>query len=300
MSLLLFFIDGIGIAPDESKNNGIAGLFSGLMGPHSLTDLKPGRPLFFERGGAAAVDAVMGVKGKPQSATGQTTIFTGINAPAFLGYHLTALPNQKLVDLIKKKSLMKKLKDLGVSATSANMYSKEFFAKRQSSTRNLFPVSTLTIKASGAKFRMYEDYLEDKAVFADLTNTILRERGIDIQIISPEKAASNMINILNEFDFVFFEYFMTDIYGHKRNKQKLTGAVNDLNRFFSALLDSGDHDVLVVSDHGNAEDLSSGDHTENLVPAILFCSSNDKVKIFFEGLDSLKQIYERVILYLNA
>ena len=38
------------------------------------------------------IDACLGVGGIPQSATGQTALFTGLNAAQFLGYHLPAFP----------------------------------------------------------------------------------------------------------------------------------------------------------------------------------------------------------------
>ncbi|HXT50199.1 MAG TPA: phosphoglyceromutase, partial [Thermoanaerobaculia bacterium] len=40
----------------------------------------------------AALDAVLGVPGLPQSGTGQTTLFTGVNAQASIGHHVPALP----------------------------------------------------------------------------------------------------------------------------------------------------------------------------------------------------------------
>ena len=144
--LFLFFIDGIGLCQKESP---ISHLFTKITGRKLIAGTQPD---FFDSGVICSADATLNVSGRPQSATGQATIFTGINASEYLGYHLTALPNQKLVELIEKQSLMKSLSDQGVSVTSANMYSDEFFQKRAARRRNAFPVSTLTIKASGGPF----------------------------------------------------------------------------------------------------------------------------------------------------
>ncbi|MBN1646480.1 MAG: hypothetical protein JW874_00485 [Spirochaetales bacterium] len=297
MGLLLFFIDGIGVQKNRFVSNGIEELFGGLMGPFTLSDLEPGTPVYFSGGGATAVDAVLGVSGLPQSATGQASIFTGINAQKFLGFHQTALPDRKLAALVLEKSLLKELKHRGYAVTSANLYSRQFFESRRHARKNRFPVSTLSIAAADIPFRFYDDYLRDKTVFADISNTLLKKRGMDIPEISPAKAASNMLNILARYDFVFFEYFMTDLYGHKRDAEALRIEVAKINSFLGAILEPGGHDVLIVSDHGNAEDLSVADHTFNKVPVILFGDSRRRQQDFLEGLDGIDRIYERVLAY---
>ena len=66
-----------------------------------LTSLFEGKSLTREASGKdyagatlLALDAVLGVKGRPQSATGQTSLFTGVNAAAVLGRHLRGFPNR--------------------------------------------------------------------------------------------------------------------------------------------------------------------------------------------------------------
>ncbi|KKK75218.1 hypothetical protein LCGC14_2875930, partial [marine sediment metagenome] len=76
-----------------------------------------------------------------------------MNAQKQIGLHLPAFPNNELKMLIEKYSLMKMLRQGGIKSTSANLYSQEFFTKRKHHRRNLFPASTLTIKASGSRFR---------------------------------------------------------------------------------------------------------------------------------------------------
>lgn len=198
--LFLFFIDGIGLGPDNDGNH-IKKLFRTTLDGTPLVEST--EPVFFPDGVIIPTDAVLGVDGIPQSATGQAAIFTGINTSRYLGYHLTAIPNEKLVELIKEKSLMKVLQNRGIIVTSANLYSKEFFKRRSSMRRNKFPVSTLTIQASGVSFRCVDEYMEGKAVFADITNRLIRERGYDIDLITPEKAGENLIRITAEAEFVF-------------------------------------------------------------------------------------------------
>lgn len=294
--MFFFFVDGIGLGDAESP---LADLFRDITGK-ALTS--GDHPVFMDAGVICSVDATLGVSGLPQSATGQATIFTGINASEYLGYHLTALPNQKLVELIEKQSMMKSLAEQGISVSSANMYSDEFFQKRAARRRNAFPVSTLTIRASGVPFRYISDYDNGKAVFADITNRLIRDRGYDIPEISPEKAAENLLNILQENQFVFFEYFMTDIYGHKRNETALGKCVDILNRFTKTVwssLKEENSSILIISDHGNAEDLSIADHTFNNVPAILLTKDRNEAKSFADSIHSLVDIYPWVLKYFS-
>ncbi len=102
------------------------------------------RTVKFSRGIIVPVDAVQDVPGIPQSATGQTSLYTGINAQKILGHHLTAIPNKKLINIINERSLLKILKESEISVTSANMYSEEFFKKtvcNEKKTCSLFPHS---------------------------------------------------------------------------------------------------------------------------------------------------------------
>jgi hypothetical protein len=295
--LFLFFIDGIGLGDAVSS---IANLFTNITGKALIAR---DEPLFVNSGVICSVDATLDTSGVPQSATGQATIFTGINASKYLGYHLTALPNQKLVELIEEQSLMKSLAEHGINVTSANMYSDEFFHKRAARRRNAFPVSTLTIKASGIPFRYFSDYEKGCAVFADITNKLIRERGYDIAEISPETAAGNLLNILENNQFIFFEYFMTDLYGHKRDKTAITECVDILNRFTETIwsgINNNETSILIISDHGNAEDLSTGDHTFNDVPAILLTKNKEEAKHFADSIHSLVDIYPWVLEYFSA
>ena len=246
--LFLLFIDGIGLA-EKSEENLVSLLFQNETDGFGLQLIN--KPKQFSCSILCPLDATLGTKGEPQSATGQASIFTGVNAAQKLGYHLPAFPNEELVEVISEKSIMKNLHEKGISVTSANMYSEEFFRNRRATIKNRFPVSTLTIEASKATFRMIEEYNEGKAVFADITNELIRKRGYDMPIISPENAGKRLNSIMADFDFVFFEYFMTDLYGHKKNVPEMNKCVETLNRFTKSIVEERDlrnEAILVVRD----------------------------------------------------
>ncbi len=276
--LFYFFIDGLGIG-NNGNNNPLADLFNSSLGGKSLTGISS--PFHFVNGVIVPLDASQGVPGLPQSATGQTSLYTGLNAQKLVGHHITAFPSPRLMRLIRERSILKKLTESGISTTSANLYSEEFFINRSGKRKNMLPVSTLSIKAAGLPFRMKDEYLKGKALSADITNLFLRERGVDFDLITPEEGARRISSILAENQAVFFEYFMTDVFGHKRDPARFKTVKNDLDRFLSEVLritqEDSDTAVLIVSDHGNAEDISTGDHTLNLVPLILFSKNREAV-----------------------
>src|SRR5689334_1082354 len=90
---IYLFLDGVGLAPTGpanpfSPNDGPGEPMPYLaerLGGSLLAGLEISRPELLLK----PIDARLGVAGRPQSATGQTALYTGRNAPAFLGRHLT-------------------------------------------------------------------------------------------------------------------------------------------------------------------------------------------------------------------
>ena len=296
--LFVLFIDGIGLT-EKSDLNPVCKLFENETDGFGLQKIDKSRN--FSKSLLCSLDATLNIKGEPQSATGQTTIFTGVNAAQQLGYHLPAFPNEELVEVILEKSIMKALNEKGIPVTSANMYSEKFFEDRKEAIKNRFPVSTLTIEASKVDFRMEKDYQEGKAVFADITNEMIRKRGYDIELITPLAAGKRIKPILNDFNFVFFEYFMTDYFGHKKKYKEVENCIEILNGFVSSIvedLDLENESILVVSNHGNAEDLTTGGHTYNPVPGLLI-SKDEIAKERFSQCSSLTDLYQFMLDYFD-
>ncbi len=301
MKLLLFFIDGLGLG--ENDNSNPARFF--LNEITGVPFIKDSVPAEFPGGILSAADAAGGIPGLPQSATGQAMLMCGVNAPALLGYHLTALPNETLVNLVREKNIMRLLAEKGVKVTASNLYSPEYFTRREDLQkkrgRNAFPVSALSIRSSGTDFRFLQDYGEEKALFADLTNRALRERGYDIPLIKPEEAADLMVNILGEADFVFHEYFITDTYAHKKRRSDLERALEELNSFLLSLRKKTDPEetaILVVSDHGNCEEADNADHTRNPVPVLLL-SENKTARDAFRGISRLEEVQAGILAFFG-
>lgn len=298
--LFFFFIDGIGLGEDDAERNPLTGLFSPFIGNRRF--VRNSVPLRTRNAVLVPVDALLDVRGVPQSATGQTTIMTGINAAEFLGYHLQAFPNQTLLPLIREHSIFRKLRRAGIRVTSANLYSRAFFQERKKRRRNMFPVSTLSIEAADIPFRYIDEYNKGEAVFADITNHMLVDRGYPVETISPEQAGRRIVNILRHHDLVFFEYFLTDTHGHSRDRDNILHSVEVINAFIASVLEGseGDTDILVISDHGNAEDMLTGDHTFNPVPFLLLSPNADQIASRCEEVRDLTDISPFILDYFGV
>jgi hypothetical protein len=126
MSVLLFFIDGLGIGTRGQHNP-----LDGLAGAEPLAVFRDEELPTIHDGIVVPTDASLGVAGRPQSASGQTTILTGINVPATLGYHKQGFPNAAMLDILREHSIFRQLKHAGVAPlTFANTYTQRFFDER--------------------------------------------------------------------------------------------------------------------------------------------------------------------------
>src|SRR3990170_3141448 len=125
MSLLLVFLDGVGLGEADPAHNPWVAAHTQTL--RSLL----GRPL----AGAERVDlngtlliptdATLGVAGLPQSATGQTALLTGLNAPALVGRHVTAYPTTPLRPLLPEHPLSPRRSPAGRGVALATAYTEE-------------------------------------------------------------------------------------------------------------------------------------------------------------------------------
>jgi len=265
MSVLLFFIDGLGIGTRGAHNP-----LDGLKDAAPLAVFQDEEPEIIFDGRLVRTDACLGVAGRPQSASGQTTILTGVNAPSLLGYHKQGFPNEALREIISEHSIFLQLKRAHVAPnTFANAYTPMFFETRP----RWVSATTVAVEAAGMNFRNLDDLQAGRAVFQDYTNEMLIERGFPARRRTPEEAAEILATIAFEHRFTLYEYFITDKTGHAQDMAAARLVLSNLARFVRRLLSGLDLNrttVLLTSDHGNIEDLSLRNHTLNLVPTLIW------------------------------
>ena len=102
--IILIFIDGIGIGKFDRIINPFAQNEYQIF--NAFDDQTFPRPTI-RNGFVLGLDTDLEVDGLPQSATGQTSLFTGVNASKRLGRHLSRFPNEELRGIIKEYSLLK-------------------------------------------------------------------------------------------------------------------------------------------------------------------------------------------------
>lgn len=259
--VLLFFIDGVGVGGDDADVNPLAtGEFPALRLTRSRYPDSPSGPPALAHG----LDAALGVPGLPQSATGQTAILTGVNAPAAMGRHMSGFPGPTLRKILLEHSLLKSLREAGLDATFLNAFGPRFFETPETARR--LSATTLATMASGARFRDWNDLAAGRAVVHDLTHWRMREWGYNLEPRTPEEAGAIIAREAMRADFSLFEYFETDRAGHDQDRPRAMRCLGDVNRALETVLASVDLEtatVLVASDHGNLEDGTVRTHTEN-------------------------------------
>lgn len=292
MSAALLFFDGIGIGEDDPEKNPFARyrskFFRAFIGGNNFRAEYDGI--------IVPTDATLDVPGYPQSATGQTAIFTGVNAAEMMQGHINGLPTPTLRRVLLSESIFLKLKRLGKKATFANAYSKHYFELRGEK----LSATTYAVMASQVPFRWYDKELQDgKAVPADLTGEFLKRFYPDVKVITPEESGKIIADLLSEYDFVMYEFPFTDEAGHNQDFELALKYIDRIERFLDSLLtntDLNEHLIILTSDHGNIEDLSIKTHTLNKVPTIIWGKGKGKVAM---SIRSILDITPTIIKYLT-
>ena len=273
MSVLLIFVDGLGIGT-RGRHNPLHLLGEDASPLAIFQDEEPRLPF---GGLLARTDARLGVEGRPQSASGQTTILTGVNVPATLGCHKQGFPNAAMREIIREHSVFLRLKRLGVGPNAfANAYSPRFFAERP----RWVAATTVAVEAAGLPFRTLEDLNAGRAVYHDFTNRFLVELGADVSPRTPEEAAEILARIASENRFTLFEHFIADRAGHEQKMDDALVVLRELAQFVGAVLarvELSRTTVILTSDHGNVEDLSKRNHTLNQVPTLAWGCGRGRV-----------------------
>jgi bisphosphoglycerate-independent phosphoglycerate mutase (AlkP superfamily) len=121
-------------------------------------------------------------------------------------------------------------------------------------------------------------------------------------VLTPSAAGRKLAELSQQYDFSLFEYWSTDYAGHK---QDMTWAVQQLEMFdgvLGGLVKSWGNAkglILITSDHGNMEDLSTRRHTDARVPAILVGSASAR-KHFASNLVDLTGIAPDIYTLLTG
>ena len=259
--VILLFIDGVGIGVNNPEFNPCVYSETGIFNsaPSALGGFKVG------------LDANLDTEGLPQSATGQTAIYTGFNTARLIGRHLFGFPNNPLRKLLTTESLFVKLTRQGRSCKFLNAFRPVFFTTPDIFDNMYMSATTEMNRAAGLPFNSIHDIRQGRALYHDYSNRILKNLFFDVPELSGADSAEIILNVSKDFDLVLYEYFETDRAGHDKNLKKAIAEIQKLETLILGIIERiviNDTILVVVSDHGNIEDLRTKSHTRN--PA--FCA----------------------------
>ena len=287
--VIYIFLDGVGLGEDNPAKNPFARFKTKFFGRQAAR-------AFEMPGEVVSTDAHMGIPGLPQSATGQTALFTGYNGPQILGRHVNGFPTFTLRPYFKEKNILKVMNEAGLNATLINSYS-SVYLKRLEHPRaeRMLSASSLMQKHSGKPYFTTEDYLAGRSLYMDMNNWFLRKNGLDVPLAKPYDNGRQLVKIARGYDLVVYEYFFTDKVGHEQSWGAAKRIIGHVDQFLSGVwaeLNPEKETVVVSSDHGNLEDLSVKTHTRNPVGTFLYGKEQRR---FSENVRALMDI-PRVIL----
>ena len=287
-SILFLFLDGVGLGLDSGDNpfaSAPTPWLRAVLGRSFIDGPNVARDGLLFRG----IDATLGVEGLPQSATGQTALFTGLNAAQAVGMHIATYPTRALRDILAQHSLFKRAAEAGRRVTFANPFHAIYW-QAVAEGRVKLSASTLAIQAAGVRFRDLADLERGEAVFWDITHEVAPTRrfrprprrnsaGEDspppypfpIAPITPEEAGRRLARIAAAHDLTLYESFLTDLSGHRRLPLSPEAIIARVDAFLGGVLDhrAADTTLVLTSDHGNLETRSFKGHTRNPVPLLV-------------------------------
>ncbi|PWH15863.1 MAG: hypothetical protein DDG59_10770 [Anaerolineae bacterium] len=299
MKIVFLFLDGVGLGnPDSSENPFLLAntplLDCALQGQKlhkGFSSFQGDWVSLFE------LDACVGVAGIPQSATGQAMLLTGVNIPERLGYHYGPKPNPAIASYLTNGNIFHVLRSRGYNLCYLNAFPPSYFENIASGKR-LYSAIPLAVTSAGMKIHNLEDLIAGKALSADFTaegwRTHLGYPNLPTQ--SPHQAGERMAAIARQFDFTFFEYWLTDYAGHHQNMTEALHILETIDQVLEGFMshwDLSEGMLWVTSDHGNIEDLSHRRHTRNNVPLLIFGSTALRKEL--PNFHSLLDIYPALL-----
>ena len=273
MRVLFIFLDGIGLGENNPETNPFARAkmsnLNQFLEGRSL--LKDAAPFHGEYASLLAIDPAVGVSGLPQSATGQAILLTGINIPAELGYHYGPKPNPEVASYLREATLFSRFAKEGRKAALLNAYPPRYFDGIDSGKR-LYSSIPLSVINAGLPLFKHDDLFAGRALSADFTGegwrTMLGFK--EAPVMDANAAGQKLASLAKEYDFSLFEYWASDYAGHKQQMDNAIELMETFDEVLGGLVGTWEDGlILVTSDHGNMDDLSTRKHTAANVPALV-------------------------------
>lgn len=306
MSFLFLFLDGVGLGADNVEINPFASAempnLMRLLGGQRLLEIPPGVILESERATLLPLDACLGVDGLPQSASGQATLVTGLNIPEIIGEHFGPKPNSTIRDVLGNGNLFNSLNQAGKKVALLNAFPQGYFDAIDSGKR-LPGAIAMAMRKSNIPLKTEEDLFAGLALSADFNGHGWRQHlGYeDTPVLSFNQAGQKLAALTQEHDFAFFEFWLSDVLGHRKDMDEARLWLKRFDQVLGGLLNAWDDKsglILITSDHGNLEDLSTRRHTSNPVPGLIIGDSSLRNQ-FSANLKDLTHITPAILRFFS-
>jgi hypothetical protein len=275
MKVLLLFVDGVGIGEAGAHNPFCAArlpVITALLGGLPVAGPGGARRGVSTAASLVPLDATLGVSGRPQSGTGQTTLLTGRNAAMEYGRHFGPWVPSTLRPMLRAENILTRARRAGLATAFANACPRELIdaansgipARRRPPFINAGP--PLAAAGAGVFERSVDELRSGNAVASEITNDGWRDRlGVaDLPMPIAQQAGATLARIASQNRLTLFAHYATDTAGHAQDVQHAVSALERLDTFLGGVMTglTDDTVVIVVSDHGNIEDVRTG-HTLN-------------------------------------
>ncbi len=297
--VIMLFLDGVGLGAADSEANPFMHVklptLQQLLGIPFLAGEVAGT--MTAQAALLGLDAHLGVAGLPQSATGQTTILTGQNAPALIGQHYGPYPDPRLQELLAQANLFKTLRQAGQPVAYANAYPQRFLDRIKRGKGRLSANTQAAFRAD-LKLRSGAELQQGRALSAFLTNEFWPEADLLLPALTPRQAGQRLATLAADHTLTFFEFWYSDLLGHRQDRERSLELLGRLDDFIAGILEQIDLDqtlLLVVSDHGNFEDWTTNKHTHNPALTIL---AGAGFEALLPRLHSLADLKPAILTYL--
>ena len=250
MRVLFIFLDGVGLGIDDPNINPFARIempfLQSLLGGNKL--LAKSAPYVGERATLLPLDAALGVKGLPQSATGQAVLLTGINIPQEIGEHYGPKPNPAVAKFLLNGNLFSQLIKQNKTAALLNAYPPRYFDGVDSGKR-LYSAIPLAVTSAGLSLFDKDDYYAGRALSADFIGNGWRDMlGFpDAPVYEPHQAGNKFPNLQINTTSRSSNIWASDYAGHKQDMNWAIEQFKTFDDVLSGLCDQwDDKDGLIL------------------------------------------------------
>lgn len=303
----IIFIDGLGIGKNDKKTNPVSQIKNSIFYNFNKTNRKRinNKTLFIP------VKTNLIENQIPQSATCQSSLFTGINTAILNNRHLPGFPNKLIRKIVFENNIFLNLQKKGFKPTFINCYPANYkdlnksklsidtegnFINQNGFDKKLLKkisVTTVIALSLNQKFIGINGLKKGRTIYHDFTNRTLIDNSFQIDKFSPAKAAKIFYNQKNIYDVILYEYFLLDIIGHRKDFEKAVQHLKDLTVFIDCIIKKlkENESLIIISDHGNVENISIKTHTFNPVPLVIVNYKNLNYKTEINSLTDFVKLF---------